>query len=150
MACSLGLAVYTSARGSYTISTDPNALDIDVVERFLKSSYWAPNRSRSKIERSIRTSVVFGLFEAERQVGFARVVTDAATFAYLCDVFIDDSVRGKGLGKWLIRVVLDHPDLQGMRRWLLATRDAHSLYAQYGFVELSNPAAWMEVVDPTL
>jgi GNAT superfamily N-acetyltransferase len=131
-------------KGQYEISTDPARIDIDTVERFLRASYWAANRSRERIERSIRMSIVFGMYDGARQVGFTRVVSDCADFAWLCDVFLDESVRGRELGKWLMETVVAHPDLQGLRRWILATNDAHGLYEQYGFVPLANPAIWME------
>jgi GNAT superfamily N-acetyltransferase len=128
----------------YEISTDPSRLDIDMVERFLGASYWASQRSRSKIERSIETSIVFGVYENVRQIGFARVVTDRVDFAWLCDVWMDPQFRGNGIGKWLMETVLAHPDLQDLRRWILATRDAHGLYEQFGFVPLGDPKGWME------
>ena len=100
------------------------------------------------IEKSIRFSLNFGVYDGNRQVGFARVITDYATFAYLCDVFIHEEYRGHALGKWLMESILAHPNVQGLRRWSLATRDAHGLYKQFGFAELSNPASWMEKFDP--
>lgn len=130
--------------GPYRISTDPARLDIDAVEGFLRASYWAANRSRARIERSIETSIVFGMYDGVRQVGFARVVSDCADFAWLCDVVLDESVRGRNLGKWLMQTIVTHPDLQGLRRWILATNDAHGLYEQFGFTPLGNPSIWME------
>ncbi|MEO7793433.1 MAG: GNAT family N-acetyltransferase [Thermoanaerobaculia bacterium] len=102
------------------------------------------------MERSIRNSVCFGLYEDERQIGFARVITDRATFAYLADVFVLDSHRGRGLGRVLMDAVASHPELQGLRRFMLATRDAHGLYAKYGFTPLATPASFMELHDPTV
>lgn len=142
-------------RGELLISTDPALLDVDAVERFLRASYWAPDRPREVIVRSLARSLSFGLYRAlgaaagaveQRQVGYARVVTDRATFAWLCDVFLEESVRGEGLGTWLIETVLEHPDLQGLRRTMLATRDAHALYARFGFEALSEPGRYMELV----
>ena len=132
--------------GPYQISTDPARIDIEAVERFLRASYWAANQSRARIERSIQTSIVFGLYEGLQQVGFARVVSDCADFAWLCDVFLDEPIRGRDLGKWLMETIVAHPDLQGLRRWILATNDAHGLYKQFGFVPLANPMLWMERV----
>lgn len=102
------------------------------------------------IERSIQHSLNFGVYDGERQVGFARVVTDQAIFAYLCDVFIHEDYRGQSLGKWMMECIFAHPDLQGLRRWCLLTRDAHGLYQQFGFTELSDPPRWMEKFDGTL
>jgi GNAT superfamily N-acetyltransferase len=131
-----------------TISTDANRLDVDAMARMLKRAYWASGRPRERTERAIRNSLVFGLYDGEKQVGMARVVSDYAVFAYLCDVFILEEYRGKGLGKWLMETILSHPDLQGLRRWVLATKDAHGLYRQYGFEELANPHGWMEMFRP--
>lgn len=135
--------IFEAKRENFTISTDPARLDIDVICDFLSRSYWANDRPRERIERSLANSLVFGLHDEEKQIGLARVVTDYATFAWLCDVFIDDAYRGKGLGKWLMETILDHPDLQGLRRWLLATRDAHGLYSQFGWKPLEKPERWM-------
>ena len=129
--------------GEYTISTDPDRIDRSAVRRFLAASYWASERSAEVIERSLANSVTFGLFHGVVQVGMARVVTDYATFAWLCDVFIEPAHRGSGRGKWLMAVVMGHPSLHGLRRWLLATRDAHGLYAQFGFTELPEPQRFM-------
>jgi len=137
-------------RPGYQISTDPARIDLDQVCRFLSLSYWAQTRPRDTIERSIRNSLCFGIYRVDRsggddiQVGFARVVTDRATFAWLCDVFVDEEARGDGLGKWLIESILDHPELQHLRRWILATGDAHELYRRFGFTELQSPERWME------
>ena len=142
------MAGYELHRGEFTISTEKARLQLDVIAAFLSRSYWAQGRARPAIERSIEHSLCFGLYGGERQIGFARVVTDCTTFAYLCDVFIDESYRGQGLGKWLMSVVMDHPDLQGLRRWILATRDAHGLYRQFGWTELKDPGRWMEIHNP--
>jgi GNAT superfamily N-acetyltransferase len=132
----------------YKISTDKSELQIDKIADYLSRSYWANGRARETIERSIQNSLCFGLFFHDRQIGFARVVSDQATFAYLCDVFIVEEFQGNGLGKWLMSVVMNHPDLQGLRRWTLATRDAHGLYRQFGFTELKNAENWMEIFSP--
>jgi GNAT superfamily N-acetyltransferase len=133
-------------RGEYLISTDPSLLDLGVVHGFLSRSYWAAERPQETVKRSIENSLSFGLYHDEdrRQVGFARVVTDLATFAWLCDVFVDEAHRGQGLGAWLTETVVDHPQLSGMRLWILGTRDAHSLYEKIGFVPLAAPEKWME------
>jgi GNAT superfamily N-acetyltransferase len=130
-------------KGDYTITTDRDRIDRAAVRRFLAASYWAAGRPADVIERSLDHSLTFGLFHDGRQVGMARVVTDFATFAWLCDVFIDPAHRGAGNGRWLLSVVMGHADLQGLRRWLLGTRDAHGLYAQFGFTELPEPARFM-------
>jgi GNAT superfamily N-acetyltransferase len=139
---------YELHQGEFTISTETARLQMDAIVAFLSRSYWAQGRTRDVIERSIEHSLCFGLYAGDRQVGFARVVTDHATFAYLCDVFIDESYRDHGLGKWLMAAVMNHPDLQGLRRWTLATRDAHGLYKQFGWTELKNPGRWMELYNP--
>lgn len=139
---------YTVTRDGYEISTDKSRLDLDAIQAFLARAYWAQGRSRAQIETSIAHSLCFGVYRDGRQVGLARVVTDHATFAYLADVFIDDAERGHGLGKRLIAAILAHPDLQGLRRWILATRDAHGLYRQFGFHELQAPDRWMEIFNP--
>jgi GNAT superfamily N-acetyltransferase len=136
-------------RGDYSVSTDQSRLDLDVVHDYLtNSSYWATGRSLETVRRSIENSLSFGLYEGEKQIGFARVITDYATFAWLADVFVLDSFRGQGLGKWLVEVILSHPELQQFRRWVLATRDAHELYRRFGFTELKRPERWMERHDP--
>ena len=136
-------------RGEYSISTDGARLDLEVVHDFLATkSYWATGRSMETIRRSVENSVAFGVYKGGEQVGFARVITDYATFAWLADVFIVESARGQGLGKWLVQVILAHPQLQGFRRWVLATKDAHELYRGFGFDELKRPERWMERHDP--
>jgi GNAT superfamily N-acetyltransferase len=130
---------------NFSISTDKSRLDVELVHEFLsKSSYWAQGRSMDVVQKSIEHSLCFGLYEGDRQVGFARVVTDHATFGWLCDVFILESHRGRGLGKWMIECVVACPDLQGFKNLLLATRDAHELYSRYGgFESLEKPEKWM-------
>jgi GNAT superfamily N-acetyltransferase len=137
-------------RGDYEINTDPSRLDLDAVHGFLRRSYWAAERPLEKVRRSVEHSLNFGLYRADdrRQVGFARVVTDFATFAWLCDLFIDEAHRGQGLGVWLTQTVTDHPRLRGLRRWVLATRDAHRLYEKFGFGPLDGPERWMEKPEP--
>lgn len=139
-------------KDEYTISTERARLDLDVIYDFLnESSYWAQGRSRERVERSVAHSLPFGVYRDGRQVGFARVVTDYATFAWLADVFVLDSERGRGLGKWLVETILSHAELREVRRWLLATRDAQELYRRFGFNDLDDsPLGWMEKIDPTL
>jgi GNAT superfamily N-acetyltransferase len=136
--------------GEYSISTDTSRFDVAAIHAFLSQSYWSPGVPRSVVETSIAHSLCFGLFQGASQVGFARVVTDRATFAYLADVYVLEQHRRRGLAKWLVQTVLQHPDLQGLRRFLLATRDAHTLYERFGFRPLSNPGRMMEIVarDP--
>lgn len=133
------------ARDEWTISSDKTRLDMDLVHDYLSHrSYWAQGRSLAVVERSIEHSLCFGVYERSEQVGFARVVTDYATFAWLCDLFIIESHRGLGLGKWLVECVAEHPDLQELKLFILATRDAHALYArQAGFEPLTSPERWM-------
>ena len=133
-------------RGDYTISSDRQRLDIDVIHRFLVDSYWAQGRSRERVAQSIEHSLPFGLYHREEQVGFARVVTDYVVLAFLADVFVLESHRGKGLGRWLVDVVTSLPELRPIRRWLLGTRDAHDLYRQFGFNE-PRSGVLMERVD---
>jgi len=136
-------------KGEYEIDADKRRLDIAGIHRFLSTeSYWAKNRTLEQTLTAIENSLCFGVYRGREQVGFARVVTDKATFAYLGDVFILDGHRGFGLSKWLMQVILEQPDLQGLRRWLLATRDAHGLYRQHGFDDLRFPDRWMERNSP--
>ena len=132
-------------RGAYLVSTDKARLDLKMIHGFLKTSYWAAGIPAQAVRRSVENSLTFGLFRGDEQVGFARVVTDYATFAYLADVFVLESYRGQGLGKWMMEVVLSYPELQDLRRWMLATRDAHGLYRKYGFAEPENPQIFMEM-----
>ena len=135
-------------RDGFTISTDPARLDVDAICSFLARSYWANERPRETTQRAIEHSHCFGVYDGEQQVGFARVVTDCATFAWLADVFIAEEYRGRGLGKWLVEVVLSHPELQSVPRWFLATRDAHELYRRFGFTALQAPERRMELNVP--
>jgi GNAT superfamily N-acetyltransferase len=134
-------------RGAFSISTDPDRLDRAIIHEFLRGSYWARGIDRRTVERSIDGALCFGVYEGAAQVGFARVITDRATFAYVADVFVLDSHRGRGLGVWLMEAVRAHPDLQGLRRWILMTRDAHGLYEKSGFRRLEDASRCMEIVD---
>jgi GNAT superfamily N-acetyltransferase len=134
-------------RGEYSISTDKTRLDLEVIHGFLATSYWAAGRSVETIRQSIENSSPFGVYKGERQIGFARVITDFATFAWIADVFIVGEFRGQGLSKWLMDVIINHPELQGFRRWVLATKNAHELCRKFGFTELKLPERWMERHD---
>jgi GNAT superfamily N-acetyltransferase len=129
---------------TYEISTDPARLDVGAIHAFLTRSYWSPGIPRATVERAIANSLCFGVFCEGRQVGFARMVTDKTTFAYLCDVYVLEEHRSRGLAKQLMEHIMRHPDLQGLRRMMLATHDAHGLYAQYGFTALGAPERIME------
>jgi len=137
-------------RPPFRISDAPDEIDLDFVHQFLASSYWARGISKETVERSIRHALVFGLYRGGRPIGFARAVTDRATFAYLADVFVSESERGQGLGAWLVETVLQHPELRGLRRWMLATRDAHALYRRFGFGAIADPSIMMAIHDPDI
>ncbi|NTV62858.1 MAG: GNAT family N-acetyltransferase [Oscillochloris sp.] len=137
---------YELQRADYLISTDPARLDPDAIHALLSRSYWAAGRTREQVVRSLAYSLCFGIYTEHAQVGLARVISDYTTFAYLCDVFIDEAHRGHGLGIWLIGAVADHPDLRNLRRFMLATSDAHGLYAKYGFAPIREPEKWMESI----
>jgi GNAT superfamily N-acetyltransferase len=138
-------------RGEYQIKADRSRLDLAFIHKFLSTqTYWAVGRSVEVVQRSIDNSFCFGIYKGAEQVGFARVVTDFATFAWLADVFVIPEHRGRGLAKWLMEVILAHPELQGFRRWVLATKDAHSLYERFGFIPLHRPERWMERPDPNM
>lgn len=136
-------------KDGYWISTDKSRLQPEEIQKFLsEESYWAKTRTYDQTLRAIENSICFGLYLADRQIGFARVVSDQATFAYIGDVYILDEFRGRGLSKWLMETIISYPELQGLRRWLLATRDAHGLYEQYEFTPLKVPERWMERTAP--
>ncbi|MBI3524402.1 MAG: GNAT family N-acetyltransferase [Betaproteobacteria bacterium] len=137
-------------RDEFTITDDRASLDIPLIHDFLRTSYWAKGIPKEIVVKALENSLCFGVFHQSRQVGFGRVVTDRATFAYLADVFVIESYRGRGIGKWLVACVREHPELQGLRRWLLATADAHQLYRQHGFAPLGKPDRMMEIVDPEI
>ena len=130
----------------FTVETDPSKLDVVAIHAYLSRAYWSEGIPRDVVEKAIANSLCFGLFRGEDQIGLARVVTDRATYGYLCDVYVLEEFRGKGLGVWLMECVMGHPDLQGLRRFSLATRDAHGLYKKFGFAELKKPQSQMEIL----
>ena len=143
-------AMVVMEMGRFLISTDRSKLDVDVIHKFLARSYWAEGIPRETVERAIENSLCFGVYDNARQIGFARVISDFATYAYVADVFILEPYRERGLGKELMASIMAHPDLQGLRRWSLGTRDAQGLYTQFGFKPVVNTRARtvMEIVDP--
>lgn len=132
-------------KGSFYISTDKSKLDLKIIQNFLSNSYWAKNRALKTTKRSIKNSLCFGVYYKKNQIGFARVITDYATFAYLADVFILEEYRGQGLSKWLMEMILNYGEVKDLGRWSLATRDAHSLYKKFGFTNLKKPQNRMEM-----
>ncbi len=142
--------IFELHKGDWTLSTDPARLDMNAVVGFLARAYWASNRPRATIEKSIKNSLNVGVYKNGAQIAYCRVVTDYATFAWLCDVFVDETHRGDGVSKWMLAGVMAHPELQGLRRWLLATRDAKTLYARYGFAPLATPERWMEILNQSV
>jgi GNAT superfamily N-acetyltransferase len=144
------MSIERRGENGYLVSSDPAKLDIGFVHGFLAASYWARSISREVVEKSVAGSICFGVYGADGQVGFGRVITDRATFAYLADVFIVESHRGRGLAKLLIETILSHPDLRGLRRIQLVTRDAHGLYEKFGFRALENPGRHLEIVRSLL
>lgn len=134
-------------KGGFTVTTDKEKIEIDILHNFLNQSYWANGRTKQTIITSIENSLCFSMFKGEKQIGFARVITDYSTFAYLCDVYIEEDYRGNGLGIWMLECILNYPNLLDLKKWLLATRDAHELYRKFGFYSLSNPEKYMEIVN---
>ena len=132
-------------KGDYSVSTDREKMQLDKIVGFMRRSYWAAERPQALIKRTLDTSLCFALFEKDEQIGFARVITDYAVFAYLLDVFIAEDKRGLGLGKWLMDIIIDYPALKDVDAWMLATKDAHTLYAKYGFKPLENPGIYMKL-----
>ncbi len=142
---------YECRRGPLTVTTDPARIDVGAVHAFLRGAYWCEDIPRPVLERAIAHSLCFSLLAGDsRQVGFARLVTDRATFAYLCDVYVLPAHRGQGLGRWLMECVMAHPDLAGLRRLSLVTRDAHRLYLPFGFAPLAHPDRHLEIARPGL
>jgi GNAT superfamily N-acetyltransferase len=137
-------------RGEFVISTDRARLDLEAVHQYISTSYWALGMPREVLERAVENSLIFGIYDGSRQVGFARVITDLATYAYLSDVFVIEGYRGRGLSKWLMECVLAHPELQGLRRFALLTRDAQGLYERYGFGPPRGASTYMERWTPNV
>jgi GNAT superfamily N-acetyltransferase len=137
-------------KDDYRITTDKEKIDVDYTHQLLAKTYWAEGISKSIVEKSIQGSICFAVFHQQQQIGFARVISDEATFAYLADVFIDPAYRGKGLSRWMMEVIMAYPTLQGLRRFLLATRDAHGLYEKFGFEPITSTMPWMQVHKPTI
>jgi len=142
------VSTFERKRERFRITTDVEEMDLDAVHAYLTRSYWAEGISKNLVARSIEGSLCFGLLDGSRQIGFARVVSDGATFAWLCDVYVLEEHQGRGLGTWMMRELMMHPDLQGLRRWGLVTRDAHGLYEKVGFAAPANPAGLMEIARP--
>jgi GNAT superfamily N-acetyltransferase len=132
-------------QGEFTITTDPAAADVDAVHAFLSRSYWAEGIPRETVARAIANSIPFSIFHGQKQVGLARVITDRATYAYLSDVYILENYRGRGLSRWLMETIMAHPDLQGLRRFSLTTRDADGLYRRFGFTDITAPPIHLEI-----
>ncbi|HVI49108.1 MAG TPA: GNAT family N-acetyltransferase [Chitinophaga sp.] len=142
---------FESKEGDYVVSTDKTRLDIAVIHNFLANeSYWAQKIPRSIVEKTIAGSLCFGLYHDDKMIGFARLITDYASFAYLADVFVVNEYRGKGLSKFLMRTITAYPELQSLRRWLLVTSDAHELYRQFGFTDIPNPEKFMQRHNPEI
>lgn len=138
----------TIYKDQFSISTDKSKLDVDSIHEFLSTkAYWCLNIPKEKVQIAIENSLCFGVYDAGKQVGFARVITDFSTIAYLGDVYVLEEYRGKGLSKWLMETIMNHEDLQGLRRWILLTGDAHELYRQYGWTNIADPTKWMELHD---
>lgn len=138
-------------KDDFTISTDKTTLSLEYIHQYLsEQSYWAKGIPMHTVKKSIENSLCFGVYKGSNMAGFARVISDFATFAYLADVFIDEAYRGQGLSKWLMEVILAHPELQGLRRFMLATSDAHGLYRQFNFSELANPEYMLAIVNPDI
>jgi GNAT superfamily N-acetyltransferase len=136
-------------KGEYLLSTDKSKLDLKMIHEFLSTeSHWAKNIPYERVKKSIENSLCFGLYHNEKQIGFARVISDYSTIAYLGDLFILKDHRGMGLSRWMLEVIMNHPDLTGLRRWILVTKDAHDVYQQYGWAMVARPENWMEIHDP--
>lgn len=136
----------TLYKGKFCLSTDKTKLDIDSIHQFLSTkAYWALNIPKDKVRTTIQNSLCFGVYIDEKQIGFAKIISDFSTIAYLGDVYILEEYRGNGLSKWLIETIMAHPDLQGLRRWILLTGDAHGLYRRFGWTDIAEPSKWMEL-----
>jgi GNAT superfamily N-acetyltransferase len=143
-------AYVEQVRGDYSLSTDTSRLDLMAVHAYLAASYWSPGLPMAVLERAVSGSLCFGLYFQKEQIGFARVITDRATFAYLCDVYVLEKHRGHGLSRWMMECIAEHASLQGLRRFVLVTRDAHGLYEKFGFQPLAKPEGYMELFRPNV
>lgn len=139
---------YSVTKNEFIISTEKSKINIEYVHNFLSRSYWSSGIPVKTVKKAIKGSLCFGVYHSDKQIGFARMITDRATFAYLADVFIDENYRRKGLSKWLMQAIMAHPDLQGLRRIMLPTKDAHGLYKKYGFTPLTSEERWMQIHNP--
>lgn len=136
----------TLEKNGFVLSTNPNKLDVDAIHHFLATkAYWCLNIPKETVQKSIENALCFGIYDGNQQIGFARVISDFATIGYLGDVYILEDYRGKGLSKWLMETIMSHPELQGLRRWILLTGDAHGLYEQFGWHAIADPSKWMEI-----
>lgn len=142
--------IYETRQDDYLVSTDPKKLDTAAIHAFLTTAYWSPGIPLAVVQKALANSLCFGLYHQGKQVGLSRVVTDHATYAYLCDVYVLEAHRGKGLGHWMVECIMSHPELQNLRRFTLATRDAHGVYAAFGFTPLKAPDRMMERHDPNV
>jgi GNAT superfamily N-acetyltransferase len=136
---------YSASKNGFIITTDKSKINLEYVHDFLSGSYWSAGIPVQTVKKAVEGSLCFGVYHNDKQIGFARMITDSATFAYLADVFIDQNYRGKGLSKWLMEVIMAHPDLQGLRRIMLATKGAHGLYKKYGFTPITGVERWMQI-----
>lgn len=145
------MQIITETKGDFTITTDRTKLDLSVIHDFLSNeAYWCKNIPFDRVKTSADNSLNFGLFYKDKQIGYARIISDFSTIAYLGDVFVLKEFRGHGHSKWLMEKIMSHPNLQGLRRWILLTGDAHELYKKYGWTNIANPSKWMEKTDPNV
>ena len=144
------MSAFERSRDAFRITTAVAAMDLDAIHAYLTRSYWSEGISKELVAKAMAGSLCFGLLDGEHQIGFARVITDKATYAYLCDVYVLEEYQGRGLGTWFMHELMTHPDLQGLRRFSLVTRDAHRLYEKCGFTPLANPPGHMEIMRPGL
>lgn len=143
--------IITTTKGDFTISTDKSKLDLTVIHDYLANqSYWSKNIPKERIRKSIANALCFGIYYKDTQIGYAKVVSDFSTMAYLGDVFVLEDYRGQGLSKWLMETIMSHPELTGLRRWILLTSDAHELYKKFGWQPIASPEKWMEIHRPDI
>lgn len=143
--------IITTTKGDFTISTDKSKLDLEVIHDYLANqSYWSKNIPKERIRKSIANALCFGIYYKDNQIGYAKVVSDFSTMAYLGDVFVLEDYRGQGLSKWLMETIMSHPELTGLRRWILLTSDAHELYKKFGWQPIASPEKWMEIHRPDI